>query len=140
MRIEKTGGAWALWDDEGRRLGSARGMSFPEAVDAFAANWPGLAAGLDALRAADEELCGAATAVLPAGRRVGRPASQRRPGSGLRFRELIAGGATNAEALAAVRAEFPESRATLSDAAWNRARWQKEKAAREGGLEVDDLL
>lgn len=120
-----------------KRLGTCVG-SASQALDAFAANWPGHALALDRLRD---------TLGVPrdAPRRVvGMQKTgfgQRKQGSGARFRELIAGGASNHEALAQVREEFPNSKATLSDAAWNRARLQKETGrvvrpvVAEGGVE-----
>ena len=121
---------------DGETIGRCANTSFIEAVDAFAANWPEHASRLDELKADDVAwLAGserhAARRTTSSDRTV-----DRRPGSGKRFRELMAGGATNAEALAVVRAEFPQSKATLSDAAWNRARLQKETAARVSGLGV----
>lgn len=99
------------------------GLSLAGAIDAAAAARPDLAEGLDALRC--DDLCGE-----PAQERAERPSrtksaagmARRKRGSGARFRQLILAGRTNAEALAVVRAEFLESKATLSDAAWNRAR------------------
>lgn len=113
------------------------------AIECFGANWPRLAQRLDEHRS--DWLTGARASLQEA--RSSRPtASPRatRPGSGLRFRELIRSGATNAEALAAVRAEFPESRATLSDAAWNRQRVRREDgaatAAPSGRADFGELL
>jgi hypothetical protein len=60
------------------------------------------------------------TAVQPTVRTVASHGPRPRVGSGRRFRELIQLGYSNAECVAIVRAEFPTSRATLSDAAWNR--------------------
>ena len=140
MKVVGNGGDrnWQLRMDDGT-FGHAHGMSHSEALDAFAANWPELAGQLDELRV--DDLLGG----VPEDRQVDRrPRSDvrvapRRLGSGARFRELMAAGKTNAEALAIVRSEFPESKATLSDAAWNRARLQKEMAARMSG-HLDDLL
>lgn len=149
MKVVSNGGDrnWQLRMDDGT-FGHCHDMSHSEALDAFAANWPELARQLDALRCDDlvgdsPQTAGQSSQV--ARRRVSEPRVRvRRLGSGARFRELMAAGASNAEALAVVRSEFPESKATLSDAAWNRARLQKEMATlvsghREVG-EVGELL
>ena len=103
----------------GEVIGRCDDMTMDKALDAFAANWPEHAAALDDLKSV-EWLCGPSQTSHARDRAARQPTAGRKPGSGQRFRELILAGASNAEALAAVRAEFPESRATLSDAAWNR--------------------
>lgn len=92
---------------------------FDEAIDAFAANRPELAMELDEFKCG--EFCGTNGARPERARREGK----RKRGSGARFRELMMLGRTNEECLRIVRAEFPESVATLSDAAWNRAQLRK---------------
>lgn len=53
------------------------------------------------------------------------PQQQVRKTSGQRFRELILMGKSNAECVQIVRAEFPNSVATNSDASWNRSQLKK---------------
>lgn len=87
---------------------AATNCTYVEALNAFAADRPEHAAELDELLDW-HELCG-----TPQKAHRTRPESSKtRPkaGSGARFRQLIQSGSTNAEALALVRAEFPESKA-----------------------------
>lgn len=96
------------------------------ALDMFEANWPELSGRL-APHGSLSRLCGPqARPNGSSGRKAVSGVSERHGapyrGSGARFRELILQGATNAEAVAVVRAEFPTSKATVSDAAWNRAK------------------
>ena len=149
MKVVSDGGDrnWQLRMDDGT-FGHCHNMSHDEALDCFAANWPELAGQLDELRV--DELAGEQPQTAGQSGQVARREHRqacvgiRKPGSGARFRELMAAGASNAEALAIVRAEFPDSKATLSDAAWNRAKLQKETAARgerpSGGWDVGELL
>lgn len=128
IRVNKFNGAWVLKGDTGL-MGSCVG-SFLVALDAFAANWPELAGELDALR--HDDLAGdEPQRASPQRQARPRPSSDGKPrlGSGARFRELYGLGKSNAEALVIVRAEFSDSKATLSDAAWNRARFRKEREA-----------
>lgn len=119
---------WELYEND-ELLGSSA-LGHNASLDAFACNWPEHGAWLDAQK--QPETCSE-----PA--RRAKHAGTRKMGSGARFRELIGAGASNADALTVVRAEFPDSKATLSDAAWNRA--QIEKAARDARpFEIDDLL
>ncbi len=115
-------------------------MSERQALNSFAANFPQYARAIDELLAKCPEDASDGAKKVPSGER----ARVGKPGSGRRFRELIGAGKTNAEALAIVKAEFPDSRATLSDAAWNRAKLQKEMAAAGMPLRplvvVEDLL
>lgn len=103
-------------------LGTAERMPYLQAIDAFAANWPEHMAELDVLRAEYVELMGEPAA---AEKRQRTPGVKRQRGSGARFRELILVGKSNEECLRIVRAEFPDSKATLSDAAWNRYQLRK---------------
>ena len=135
MKLVHDGGQvnWTLHLDSGE-MGYCHNMTRNQAIDAFVANWPAVAEALGTIREPDlEDLVGSQTAS-----RVPRqPSGQsRKKGSGQRFRELMAAGASNAEALAVIRSEFPESKATLSDAAWNRAKLQKERASLAAGPQV----
>lgn len=135
---------------KGEEVGTAAGMTRNQALDAFATNWSELAAELDGLRdpaeAAQEKPQRAARTVS---------SGKARLGSGARFRALMMAGASNAEALAAVRLEFPDSKAGLSDAAWNRreltlyahntdgsrcAAYKKQRGPAGAEPLVDDLL
>lgn len=115
---EATG--WELvLDGQHEPVGVAEHVTFEEAIDIFAANWPEHMMALDELKCAD--FIGVEVKKVTA-RRNG---VERKRGSGARFRELILQGKSNAECVEIVRAEFPESRATISDAAWQRAQLRK---------------
>lgn len=118
---EETG--WELIHEGEEPIGVAEKMSYLSAVDAFAANWPEYMDELDVLRAEYVEFVGE-PAVQKRQRVSGQPREKKR-GSGARFRELILAGKSNEECLRTVRAEFPESKATLSDVAWNRGELRK---------------
>ncbi len=92
--------------------------TYEQALDAFAANYPELMDQLDEFRC--DDFCG--NGVRP---KVQRERREKKKGSGARFRELMMQGKTNQECLDIVRAEFLESKATLSDAAFNRAMLRK---------------
>ena len=57
---------------------------------------------------------------------VARAPGSSRPGSGARIRELLVAGKAAAEILPIIHTEFPGSKATASDVAWNRGRLRKE--------------
>ncbi len=124
MRIIKENSWWVLVADGiGEELCRAENCSFDDAVDAFVANMPELMVELDELKC--EDFCGNGTNRTKYQReRLGTSPGKKR-GSGMRFRELMMQGKTNAECLAVIRGEFPDSKATLSDAAFNRARLRK---------------
>lgn len=110
-------GDWTLEQDGDCICTCVEEWTRDRAIDTFAANYPHLSGVLDTLRDAPRQPKARSSA-------IGRTSSGRevRRGSGARFRELFGEGKTNAEALKIVRAEFPDSKATLSDAAWNRGR------------------
>ena len=118
IKILDSNGKWELEVDS-ERMCIAEGVSFIKALDIFAANYPEHAAELDELN--PEDLMG----VVVTGKVKRQGGERAKRGSGARFRELIMAGKNNADALAIVRAEFPDSKATLSDAAWNRALLRK---------------
>lgn len=127
VSLMNSGNSWIMSVDD-VEVCRCRGMSMRQATDAFAANWPAHAEKLDAYYAAFEDLAGppeATPAREARSRAVSKPRG--RLGSGARFRELYGLGKTNAEALVIVRGEFSDGKATLSDAAWNRARFRKER-------------
>ena len=113
---------WVLRNSRGENLCIAENCSFEDAIDSFVANFPEFAGELDELKC--DEFCGT-NGAKPKREKVG---GKKKRGSGARFRELIMGGKSNEECLKIVRAEFPESTATLSDAAWNRALLRKNPA------------
>jgi len=116
----KTTGWEMVVDGQMEPVGVAEHVTFEEAIDIFAANWPEFAEQLDQLKC--EDFIG----VQVAEKKVRRNGTgERKRGSGARFRELILQGKTNAECVEIVRNEFPESRATISDAAWQRAQLRK---------------
>lgn len=104
-----------------------------EAVDAFAANHFEHTAELDELL----DLIGRTPEKdRPKRSRVASGVGgkkEKKRGSGARFRELMVQGKSNEECLKIVREEFPDSKATLSDAAWNRAELKKNP----GGYQAD---
>lgn len=110
--VENMSGDWELIADD-EVVGVCERMTRDEAAECFAANWPQYA---DAIGAPEHGRRRQAASRTVSDKLTGI----RKVGSGQRFRELILGGAGNAEALAKVREEFPDSKATLSDAAWNR--------------------
>ncbi len=116
------------WDliVDGEEVCEADNVSFNQALNIFAADHPELAKELDDLNA--DDLCGA----MPSEKRRAVRGREKKRGSGARFRELIMAGKTNAESLTIVRSEFPDSKATLSDAAWNRALLRKNPAGFAG--------
>jgi len=114
----KTTGWELILDEEVEPICVVEHASFEEAIDVFAANMPEYSLELDELKC--DDFCG-----TTAEKKQRHNGQQRKRGSGARFRELILQGKTNAECLAIVRGEFPESKATLSDAAWNRAALRK---------------
>lgn len=118
IAIVRRGSFWVLL--RGGEESCAADCTFDESLDVFAANFPELSDQLDKNFKCDE-FCGT-NGVKPRREKTG---GKRKRGSGARFRELMMQGRTNAECLEAVRAEFPESVATLSDAAWNRALLRK---------------
>jgi len=125
MRINIVGSKVTGWelvvDGEPEPKCVAENVSFEEAVDIFAANYPELMAELD-VEFKCEEFCG--NGVKSKEKRQ-RSVGQKKRGSGARFKQLMIEGKTNEECLRIVREEFPESVATLSDAAWNRAQLRK---------------
>lgn len=147
INVVKFNDEWHLTEDT-VGIGSVKGVTYREAVDVFAANRPDLALALDEL--ACDDLCGeagrpqrASATRHDAPRQASEPGQPKAArGSGARFRALYDLGKTNAEALAIVRQEFPQSKAGLSDAAWNRARWKKDRAALVPELHdsLEDLL
>lgn len=117
---------WLLAID-GRLSGSCKG-SFSDAVYAFGANWPEIREELDQLLCEDLTGPSGKKAILrPANGSKTPPGGTERPkkGSGARFRALILAGKSNQEALAIVKKEFPQSKATLADAAWHRGKLKK---------------
>lgn len=122
MRISVLGSkpmGWRLVLDGLEEVGVVENATFEEALEAMAANWPEYGKELDQLRC--DEFIG--TQKLPDRRRGTRV--ERKRGSGARFRELILQGKSNEECVKIVREEFVESKATLSDAAWQRAQLRK---------------
>lgn len=117
---------WELIGDDVEPIGIAENMSYLSAIDAFCANWPEYMDQLDQLRTDYIDLVGEAVAEkkkrLISGMRQPR---ERKRGVGNRFVELILAGKSNVECLRIVMAEFPESKATLSDAAWQRSQLRK---------------
>lgn len=129
MRFTITGTKTTGWelvlDGNYEPLGVVENATFDEAIDAFAANWPEYSAELDEFKC--EDFVGA-EAGKPRRQHAGERKSRKR-GSGARFRELILQGKSNEECVRTVRQEFPESTATLSDAAWQRAQLRKNPSA-----------
>lgn len=152
INVVKFNDEWRLTEDSStpsESSSSVKGVTYREAIDVFAANRPDLAEALDSMNRRFVEACDELTG--PAGTAqkghttshdAPRQASEGRRllGSGARFRSLYDQGKSNAEALAIVRQEFPLSKAGLSDAAWNRARWKKESAARAAADDLSELL
>lgn len=127
MKISVVGSKITGWElvveDTGYEpIGVVENAPFDDALDAFAANWPEYAAGLDELKS-DDDFVG--VQVHSREKKVRGVAGERKRGSGARFRELILQGKGNEECVRIVRSEFPESKATLSDAAWQRAQLKK---------------
>ncbi len=136
MRITIVGSRIAGWelvaDGEWEPMCVVENVDFDEAIDVFAANFPELMAQLDEFKC--DEFLG--NGMKPKEKRQ-RSTWQKKRGSGARFRELMMQGKTNDECLKIVREEFPDSKATLSDAAWNRALLRKNPLAfRPDGTKV----
>lgn len=123
MRVMQLGidNSWAL--QNGETICVVDNTSYLEAIDCFAANHPEYWDQLEALRQDYIELIGEPIKQRAA-RAVG-PKREKKRGSGARFRELIIAGKSNEDCLRIIREEFPDSKATLSDAAWNRAQIRK---------------
>lgn len=125
MRVSIAGNKSIGWelvlDGEMEPVGVVENASYEEALDIFAANWPQYASQIDELKC--EDLIGAVVEKKIRQARSG--GGERKRGSGARFRELILQGKANDECVKIVREEFPESRATISDAAWQRAQLRK---------------
>jgi len=112
---------WRLvLDGQDETVGMVENATFGEALDSFAANWPEYAEAIDELKC--EDFVGMEIQ-KKSPRRNGT--GERKRGSGARFRELILQGKTNEECVRIVREEFVDSKATLSDAAWQRAQLRK---------------
>lgn len=118
LKVLKDGSAWVLRNGAGE-LCRAENVEFDEALDVFAADWPEHSSELDQLKC--DDFCGTVAAKKTREKFSG----QKKRGSGARFRELILQGKSNEECVKIVREEFPESTATLSDAAWQRAQLRK---------------
>lgn len=121
-----TGWELVLGDGSPEPIGVVENATYEEALDVFAANWPEYMDQLDELKC--DDFVGQAP-VDETKRKTRVFGRERKRGSGARFRELISAGKTNEECLRIVREEFPDSKATLSDAAWNRAQLRKNPSA-----------
>jgi hypothetical protein len=122
---EETG--WELVDAELiEPLGVCEKMDYLEALDCFMANWPEHRDQLEDLRKEHVEFFGEpVSGTRKREKAAGGMKKKKKRGSEARFRELIMMGKTNEECVRIVKEEFPESNATLSNAAWNRAQLRK---------------
>lgn len=128
IEIVRSNGRWELFAGD-TRIGTCVGTAH-DAARAFCSNWPDLADAIESALCLD--MCGDAPQAQRAARQVGsgpRLAGARRVGVGARMRELLQSGVGDADVLARARAEFPDSKATLSDVAWNKAELRKKPSA-----------